>query len=102
MSLQIIIRLQHQFMVSLSNRKDSVLLRISPVILRGDDIDVKTCAFFYKWSTCTLMDDELVKNVELDRSIVCFAFNGEIAHHEDSSKVVSVDIAEGNWKSSFY
>ncbi|XP_044760886.1 uncharacterized protein LOC123318341 [Coccinella septempunctata] len=93
------------FCGKLSTEKQSVLLRIAAVVLRGPSKEVTTFALFDEGSTCSLVEEQLASELELSGPIVpvCFQWTNQVTHYEDNSRKVSVEISGGiKVKQNFY
>ncbi|XP_037820376.1 uncharacterized protein LOC119609605 [Lucilia sericata] len=80
--------------------ENAVLFRIVPVILYGNGTQIKTYAFFDDGSSLTLMEDSLLRDLNLKGtpSPLCLKWTGDTHRYEEDSEVLNLKIAGDPYK----
>ncbi|XP_062557575.1 uncharacterized protein LOC134222446 [Armigeres subalbatus] len=78
----------HQYLGS------SVLFRILPVTIYGNNVEVNTYAFFDEGSSLTLMDNEIAERLGVNGTIqsLCLRWTGNTSRVEEESKVINISV----------
>ncbi|XP_055633078.1 uncharacterized protein LOC129773493 [Toxorhynchites rutilus septentrionalis] len=74
---------------------NSTLFRLLPVTIHGEKTSIDTFAFLDDGSELTLIDDELVRQLELSGPIVplCMQWTGNVTRSEMNSKLIQLKIS---------
>ncbi|XP_017492964.1 PREDICTED: uncharacterized protein LOC108381053 isoform X2 [Rhagoletis zephyria] len=86
-----------------SSDADSILFRVLPVTLHGNNIKLQTYAFFDDGSSLTLMDAELQERLNLKGTSqpLCLKWTANTHRYEEDSQVLELGISGANAKRRF-